>query len=95
MLPADRAVGRPGERGAALLTVLLLVAGIAVMAGAGLTPDNIGAVMRASGADEFHASARTFQPGLGREGPPGLARGYWRTHAEVVRALRRALDATP
>ena len=68
---------------------------IAVMAGAGLTPDNIGAVMRASGADEFHASARAFQPGLGREGPPGLARGYWRTHAEVVRALRRALDATP
>jgi len=34
MLPADRAVGRPGERGAALLTVLLLVAVIAVMAGA-------------------------------------------------------------
>lgn len=66
---------------------------IAVMPGAGLTPSNAAVVAHATGAVEFHASAREFTPGIGREGPAGLARGHWRSSEEVVRRLRQALDA--
>lgn len=66
---------------------------IAVMPGGGLTPANVASVARATGAAEFHASAREFTPGIGREGPAGLARGHWRSSEELVRRLRQALDA--
>ena len=66
---------------------------IALMPGAGLTPANVAAVAQATGAAEFHASARESTPGIGREGPAGLARGHWRSSQELVRLLRQALDA--
>lgn len=66
---------------------------IALLAGAGLTPRNIAEVARVTGAGELHASARVFDPGMGADGPAGLARGRWRSDAATVRALREALDA--
>ena len=82
------------ELGAAVIAADIAHAGgrIALMPGAGLDPANIAAVARITGAREFHASAREFQPGIGREGPAGLARDYWRSSEEAVRRLRRALD---
>ena len=65
---------------------------IALMPGAGLTPANVAAVAQATGAAEWHASARAFEAGIGREGPAGLARGHWRSSEAVVRSLRQALD---
>ena len=67
---------------------------IALMPGAGITPANVAAVAQATGAAEFHASARAFAPGIGREGPAGLARGYWQSTEASVRRLREALDAS-
>ncbi|GHC07221.1 copper homeostasis protein CutC [Thermomonas carbonis] len=83
------------EHGAAVIAADIAHADgrIALMPGAGLNPGNIGAVARATGARDFHASAREFQPGIGREGPAGLARGHWRSSQELVRRLRQALDA--
>ena len=66
---------------------------IALMAGAGITPANAAAVAAATGAVEVHASAKAFDPGIGADGPAGLARGHWRSDAARVRALREALDA--
>jgi len=81
-------------RGAAAIAADIARAGdrLALMAGAGITPDNIAAVVRASGAGEAHASARALQAGIGRAGPAGLERGYWRTSEALVRRLRAALD---
>ena len=82
------------ERGAAVIaTDIAHAAGrIALMPGAGLTAGNIAAVARMSGASELHASAREFHPGIGRDGPAGLPRGYWRSTEASVRRLREALD---
>lgn len=68
---------------------------IALMAGAGITPANVAAVAAATGAAEVHASAKVFDPGIGADGPAGLARGHLRSDAGLVRALREALDAAP
>lgn len=65
---------------------------IALMAGAGLTPRNIGEVARLTRVRELHASAKVFDPGIGAEGPAGLALSHWRSDEAVVRALREALD---
>lgn len=65
---------------------------IALIAGAGLTPGNIAEVARLAGVRELHASAKGFDPGIGADGPAGLARGHWRSDAATVRALREALD---
>ena len=83
------------EQGAAVIaTDIAHAAGrIALMPGAGLNPANIAVMALATGAREFHASAREFLPGIGREGPAGLARGHWRSSEAVVRRLRQALDA--
>jgi copper homeostasis protein len=66
---------------------------VALMAGAGLTAGNIADVARLSGARELHASAKVFDPGIGVDGPAGLARGHWRSDEVVVCGLRGALDA--
>ena len=83
------------EQGAAVIaTDIAHAAGrIALMPGAGLNPTNIAVMALATGAREFHASAGEFLPGIGREGPAGLARGHWRSSEAVVRRLRQALDA--
>ena len=83
------------EQGASVIAADIAHAAgrIVVMPGAGLTPSNAAVVAHLTGAVEFHASAREFTPGIGREGPVGLARGHWRSSEERVRRLRQALDA--
>lgn len=69
---------------------------IAVMAGAGITPDNIAAIAAATGAPEFHASARARPPARSRHPPPalpGLDTGDWQTEAATVRACVDNLQA--
>lgn len=65
---------------------------LALMAGAGLTVGNLAEAVRATGAREFHASAKVRMPGEGRDGPSGLEKAYWRSSAERVRQLRERLD---
>lgn len=65
---------------------------LALMAGAGINAGNVGRLVKATGAHEFHASCKAFVPGTGREGPAGLERGHWRSSEAEVRALRAALD---
>lgn len=65
---------------------------LALMAGAGLTVDTIAEAVRATGAREFHASAKVLMPGEGRDGPSGLAKAYWRSSEARVRQFRQQLD---
>lgn len=67
---------------------------IRVMAGAGITPNNIGDVMRRSNAHEFHASARSLHASPSRRdhGLPGLDADRQETDAGVVRAMLEALE---
>ena len=67
---------------------------IRVMAGAGITPGNIGELARRSDAHEFHASARSLHVSPSRRrdhGLPGLDASWQETDAGVVRALVDAL----
>lgn len=64
---------------------------IAIMAGAGVTPENIGELKK-TGVREFHASARALQRGAAQRALPGLSAEHWQSDARIVRALRRALD---
>ncbi|HEY5849679.1 MAG TPA: copper homeostasis protein CutC [Lysobacter sp.] len=69
---------------------------IRVMAGAGISGDNLHALRASSHADEFHASAKaTRASGMrhGNERLTGLDAHWQQTDVETVRALRRALDA--
>ncbi|WP_342316062.1 copper homeostasis protein CutC [Lysobacter sp. FW306-1B-D06B] len=66
---------------------------IGVMAGAGVTSANVGELVRRTGVQDVHASAKALRPShmrLHRE-LPGLAPEHWRSDAAVVRALREAL----
>lgn len=67
---------------------------VRVMAGAGITPDNICDVARRSGAHEFHASARRLRTSASRRDDrlPGLDADWQETNGAVVRALVEALD---
>jgi copper homeostasis protein len=67
---------------------------IVVMPGAGIAPHNLGALARATGAHEFHASARRRVPAPVRAGAPalaGLVDARWETDADIVRACVQAL----
>lgn len=68
---------------------------IHVMAGAGITPSNVRDVLVRTGAHEVHASARTMRASSmrHRHALPGLSPDWLQTDADVVRALRLALDA--
>ncbi len=79
--------------GAANIAAFVQQAGarIAVMAGAGVTPRNIGELKK-TGAREFHASAKALQVGAAQRALPGLSAGHWQTDAVIVRALKQALD---
>lgn len=68
---------------------------VRVMAGAGVTPDNVADLARRSGAHEFHASARALRPSSIRHRDdrlPGLEPDRSETDAATVRALAEALD---
>ena len=74
---------------------------VAIMAGGGITADNIAAIARATGAVEFHSSARTAFPSPVRFRKQGLSMGDLRdreyrrftVHEQSVRALLGALAA--
>ncbi|MEV8519546.1 copper homeostasis protein CutC [Dyella marensis] len=69
---------------------------IAVMPGAGLTPQNIAALAEATGATELHASAKRQLPSGMRHQRPELhdmEGGEIRSDVEQVRALVAALNA--
>ncbi len=69
---------------------------IRVMAGAGVTPANVRELVRRSGIDEVHASARSLcatSMNLRSEPVPGLAPEHWRSDAAIVRALRESLES--
>jgi len=92
--------------GAAQLRALVAQAAgrVAVMPGAGIHARNIASLAQATGAREFHASAKRALPSGMRHRQPGLgdmATGEWRTDAAEVRAMVSALhtlgahEATP
>lgn len=67
---------------------------LSLMAGAGLTPDNLAEVAQRTGVREFHASAKALMPGIAPvKAPQGLPPGYWRSSAQQVRRLRASLQA--
>jgi copper homeostasis protein len=69
---------------------------VVVMPGAGINARNITALAQATGAHQFHASAKRALPSGMRHRPPGLADmagGEWRTDAAEVRAMVSALQA--
>jgi copper homeostasis protein len=69
---------------------------VVVMPGAGIHARNITALARATGAHEFHASAKRALPSGMRHRRPGLedmSGGEWRTDAAEVRAMVSALQA--
>lgn len=68
---------------------------LSVMAGAGITPDNVREVVARTGVREVHASAKALQPSRmrHRSGLPGLEADWCGSDAAIVRALREALDA--
>ncbi len=84
--------------GAALIRELVAQAAgrLAVMPGAGITAQNIAALAAATGAREFHASAKSRQPSGMRHQRAVLADmecGELRSDAGQVRALATALHA--
>jgi copper homeostasis protein len=84
-------------RGADLIADTLRQAGgrLGVMAGAGITPANVGEIVARTGVRQVHASAKALQATSMRQGHglAGLTVDHWRTDAAIVRALREALDA--
>jgi len=68
---------------------------ISIMPGAGITAGNLAALARASGAHEFHASAKAGRVSAMRFHNPaltGLAADWQATDIDQVRALRSVLD---
>lgn len=66
---------------------------ISIMPGAGLSARNIREMAEATGAQEFHLSAKkeVVQPGSDKA-IPGLEWGYWASDAEQIRAVVQALS---
>lgn len=84
--------------GSATLAKLVKQAGsrLQLMAGAGLNPQNIAEVAQQSGCLQLHASAKSRQrSGMAYQNPAlkGLENDWIQTQADLVAALRQALDA--
>lgn len=88
--------GRPrAPDGADAIAEMVRRAGgrIAIMAGSGLTPDNVAELVRSTGVREVHASCRAAAPDPG--GPVvelGFATAGMTTSQEVVEAMRGVLE---
>lgn len=75
---------------------------IEILAGAGITPDNLPALVRATGAPAYHLSGKTERDSrmtFRREGVPMGLPGFsefvvWQTDPETIRQARAALDQT-
>ncbi|BDU22292.1 copper homeostasis protein CutC [Dyella sp. GSA-30] len=87
------------EGSASIRQWVLQAAGrIAIMPGAGVSAQNVAALKAATGADEFHASAKKALPSGMHWQPDGLRDmqgGEWRSEVEQVRALVAALAPSP
>lgn len=101
-LGCERVLSSGGQAGAqagvAMLAALVRQAGtrLSVMAGAGLTAANIGAVARESGCRELHASAKAVRRSAMHDYNPalvGLERDWLQSDATQVAALRQALSS--
>lgn len=83
------------EGTASLRALIAQAAGrVGVMPGAGVDARNIAALARATGASEFHASAKRLLPSRmrhRRDRLEDMAGGEWRTDATEVRAMVGAL----
>lgn len=69
---------------------------IRVMAGAGISEDNLAGLVTRSGANEFHASAKALRSSPMQhvsQGIAGLDAHWLQSDVDRVRALRAALDA--
>lgn len=74
---------------------------ISIMPGGGVSPETIGSIAEATGASEFHSSARTAVPSPMRFRKRGIAMGYvhdreyehFAVSAEKVCSLVRALES--
>ncbi|NUO73935.1 MAG: copper homeostasis protein CutC [Frateuria sp.] len=69
---------------------------VTIMPGAGVHARNLAALARATGANEFHASAKQQLPSQMRHRQPGLedmATGEWRSDAAEVRAMVMVLQS--
>lgn len=70
---------------------------IAIMAGAGIDAQTLPRLRQRSGADEFHASARTLRASAmthRTSGLAGLEPDHWQSDPECVAALREVLAAS-
>lgn len=101
-LGCERVLSSGGQAGAqagvTMLAALVRQAGtrLSVMAGAGLTAANIGAVARESGCRELHASAKAVRRSAMHHHNPalvGLERDWLQSDATQVAALRQALSS--
>jgi copper homeostasis protein len=63
-----------------------------IVAGAGVRPEQVGELVAAIGCRAIHASARSTEPAMGPDSF-GFGTGSAPADEQVVRALRRALDA--
>lgn len=93
LLTSGRADSAPAGSAAIAGLVDQSAGRIAVMAGAGVTPDTSQVLARHAGVTEFHASAKVHLPGVGGPAPAGLEPGFWRTDSALVRQLRERLDS--
>ncbi|RDZ27011.1 copper homeostasis protein CutC [Lysobacter silvisoli] len=96
VLTSGAAAGAPA--GAPAIAALVRQGGgrIAVMAGAGIEPGNVAALVAATGVREVHASAKALQRSRMRYRNPalaGLEPDWIASDRERVVELRRALDA--
>ena len=71
---------------------------IAIMAGGGITPENIAVIAQNTGASEFHSSARTAAPSPVRFRKKGMAMGDLRDreysrHSVLPKSVRALLDS--
>lgn len=83
--------------GADTIAVLVRRAGgrIAVMAGAGVSPENVRDLVTRTGVRDVHASAKALRES-GASLPrrlPGLEAQWWQSDVGIVRALRLALES--
>jgi copper homeostasis protein len=101
-LGCERVLSSGGQasaaEGAAQLRALVVQAAgrVVVMPGAGIHARNITALAQATGASEFHASAKRALPSGMRHpstGPDDMSAGEWRTDTTEVRAMVSALRA--
>lgn len=93
VLTSGGADGAPQGAAAIAQDVTRAAGRLIILPGAGISPETVGALLRATGAQEVHASCKALVRGQGGIGPAGLERDFWQTDASRVQALRQALDA--